>query len=212
MLLPVTPSKLNVAISNQNSTVKLISDGEVNILKQAGLSSVDFDILLPNVQYPFAQYESGFVLAGSFLEKIAELKTSKQPFQFIVTREKPSGTGLFNTNMKVSLESYTIKEDANNGIDVVVAIKLKQYKEFSTKVCTIENTTATVEQVRESSTSPAPASASSYTVVSGDCLWNIAKHFYGDGNKYTVIYNANADKIANPNLIYVGQVLTIPAI
>ena len=49
-----------------------------------------------------------------------------------------------------------------------------------------------------------------YIVVKGDCLWNIAKKFYGAGLQYTRIYNANKDKIKNPNLIYPGQVLTIP--
>ena len=51
-----------------------------------------------------------------------------------------------------------------------------------------------------------------YTVKKGDCLWNIAKKFYGSGAKYTVIYNANKGVIgSNPNLIYPGQVYTIPA-
>jgi len=49
-----------------------------------------------------------------------------------------------------------------------------------------------------------------YTVVKGDCLWNIAKKFYGSGVKYTIIYNANKGIIKNPSLIYPGQVLTIP--
>lgn len=51
-----------------------------------------------------------------------------------------------------------------------------------------------------------------YTVKSGDCLWNIAKKFYGNGALYTKIYNANKSVIGgNPNLIYPGQVYTIPA-
>ena len=50
-----------------------------------------------------------------------------------------------------------------------------------------------------------------YTVKPGDCLWNIAKKFYGKGSDYTKIYNANKGKIgSNPNLIYPGQVFTIP--
>ena len=50
-----------------------------------------------------------------------------------------------------------------------------------------------------------------YTVKSGDCLWNIAKKYYGNGAQYTKIYNANRGVIGgNPNLIYPGQVLTIP--
>jgi len=50
-----------------------------------------------------------------------------------------------------------------------------------------------------------------YTVVSGDCLWNIAKKFYGNGSQYAKIYEVNKKTIgSNPNLIYPGQVLTIP--
>lgn len=51
-----------------------------------------------------------------------------------------------------------------------------------------------------------------YTVVKGDCLWNIAVKFYGkgEGGRYPVIYNANRDKIKNPNRIYPGQVFVIP--
>ena len=54
-------------------------------------------------------------------------------------------------------------------------------------------------------------SGQNYTVRSGDCLWNIAKKFYGNGSQYTKIYNANKDKIKNTNLIYPNQVLWIPA-
>lgn len=45
-----------------------------------------------------------------------------------------------------------------------------------------------------------------------DCLWNIAKKksIYDNPFKWPTIYNANKDKIKDPNLIYPGQVLTIP--
>ncbi|GAA3193764.1 hypothetical protein GCM10020255_094540 [Rhodococcus baikonurensis] len=58
---------------------------------------------------------------------------------------------------------------------------------------------------------PAPAApaAQSYTVESGDTLWAIAERFYGDGNQYQRIADANG--IPNPDLINAGQVLTIPA-
>jgi nucleoid-associated protein YgaU len=50
-----------------------------------------------------------------------------------------------------------------------------------------------------------------YTVVSGDSLSKIAKKQYGDANKWKAIYEANKDKIKNPDLIYPGQVLNLPA-
>ena len=49
-------------------------------------------------------------------------------------------------------------------------------------------------------------------MVSGDSLSKIAKHQYGDAAKWHAIYEANRDKIKNPDLIHPGQVLTIPDI
>ena len=43
-----------------------------------------------------------------------------------------------------------------------------------------------------------------------DYLKKIAKQTYGDEEKWEIIYEANKEQIKNPNLIYVGQVLTIP--
>ncbi len=55
---------------------------------------------------------------------------------------------------------------------------------------------------------PAPA-GDSYTVAAGDCLWSIAAKVYGNGALYAKLAAANG--IADPYVIYVGQVLTVPA-
>jgi hypothetical protein len=61
----------------------------------------------------------------------------------------------------------------------------------------------------EPAPAPAPPPAPrTYTVLSGDTLWAISERFYGDGSKYQVI--ADASGVSNPDLIYPGQVLTIP--
>lgn len=51
-----------------------------------------------------------------------------------------------------------------------------------------------------------------YTVVKGDCLWNIAKkkEHYGNGFAWPVIYKANRDQIKNPDLIYPKQMFKVP--
>lgn len=47
-------------------------------------------------------------------------------------------------------------------------------------------------------------------VQKGDNLWRIAEAAYGSGDRYTLIFGANKDRIRNPDLIYPGQVFTIP--
>lgn len=67
---------------------------------------------------------------------------------------------------------------------------------------------------RPASASPTPVkpkvTSRTYTIKKGDSLWAIAVKFYGKGNQYVKIYNANKDKIKNPNLIYPGQKIKIP--
>lgn len=60
------------------------------------------------------------------------------------------------------------------------------------------------------STSMVVFAAENYTVEKDDYLKKIAKQAYGDEEKWEIIYEANKDQIKNPNLIYVGQVLSIP--
>ena len=70
---------------------------------------------------------------------------------------------------------------------------------------------ADFSDVQSGSSSTAPADQEkSYTVQSGDSLSKIAKHVYGDANKWHAIFDANRDKIKNPDLIQPGQVLTLP--
>lgn len=49
-----------------------------------------------------------------------------------------------------------------------------------------------------------------YTVVAGDSLSKIAKHFYGDAQAYMKIFEANKGILKDPNMISVGQELVIP--
>ena len=55
-----------------------------------------------------------------------------------------------------------------------------------------------------------PVSPTTYTVAPGDSLSSIAQRLLGDANAYPRLFAANADQVANPSLIYPGQVLRIP--
>lgn len=49
-----------------------------------------------------------------------------------------------------------------------------------------------------------------YTVAAGDSLSKIAKNFYGNAGEYMKIFDANKDKLTDPDKIKVGQELVIP--
>ena len=56
----------------------------------------------------------------------------------------------------------------------------------------------------------APEAGGSRVISRGDSLWALSRLAYGDGARYAVIFNANRDKIHNPNLIYPGQTFVMP--
>lgn len=212
VLMPITPSKVKMKIGNQNETLTLIGGEEINILRSAELTTVNFDLLLPQVPYPFTSEDTQ--PAEYYLGLFERLKTSKKPFQWILNRE--CGKPLFYTNLTVALEDYQLTEDAAEGFDIMVSVSLKQYRHYGTKTVSVQQTgngtgmpTAVIEAPkRETSTAP---QNTTYTVKNGDCLWNIAKQQLGDGSRYTEIYERNKDKINNPNLIHAGQDLILPS-
>ena len=58
---------------------------------------------------------------------------------------------------------------------------------------------------------PAAPAYKTYTVKPGDTLWSIAKKFMGSGFRWGELFQLNADLVKNPRMIYVGQVLRVPA-
>ena len=72
---------------------------------------------------------------------------------------------------------------------------------------------ASVAKVNDMLTVATPAEPESkyHTVKSGDTLSKIAKEAYGDANAYMKIFEANKPMLKDPNKIYPGQMLRIPA-
>lgn len=97
-----------------------------------------------------------------------------------------------------------------NWVDIKKANNLTSDKIEIGQKLTIPNISAkqpTVTKKTAVSETPQSISGDSYTVVKGDSLWKIAVSAYGDGYKWVEI--ARANKLANPNIIHAGNVLTI---
>ena len=214
--LPVTPGALNIRTPSKNTTVTLINDGEINILKDQGLREISFEFMLPQVKYPFANYSISNYTATTFIPLLNELKKSKKPFQFIVTRMNPRGKVLFFTNITCQIEDFEYDEDAEaNGFDVMCNISLKEWKYYGTNSIKLSSLTsvltgAAYSAVAATVTKPrATTRTAPKTIVvkKGDTLWNLCKKHLGDGSKYKEV--AKLNKLANANLIYPGQKLRL---
>lgn len=210
ILMPVAPSKINTKIKNKNRTITLINEGEANILKSAGLQEISFNMLIPAYKYPFALYLGGIFLPISYyLEILDRLKNSKKPFQLIIIREGVLGALGFDTNLKVSLEDYQILEDAGNGRDITVSIKLKQYQEKTKTVVRVATAVGggTVKYILEKVRDSSKVIEKTYKVKEGDTLYTIAKKQLGNGEKYRDLITLN--KLGNSSDIEVGQVIRL---
>ena len=162
LLLPVTPEALTVRVNGRNSVMTLIDDGEVSVLREPGLSEIRFSALLPSVRYPFARYAAGFLPPETYLAFLERVMKEKSPFQFIVSRRMPGGAALFDTNLKVSLEGYTLREAAGEtGFDARVDVQLKQFRPWGAKTFEVETPLPSAPVVIEQERPPASASSPS---------------------------------------------------
>lgn len=211
-LMPVAPSKLDIKIVNKNKTINLISGGEMNILKSPGLSEIDFEVLLPHTKYPFAVYLNGFKPIDYFLNIFKDLKNSCKPFYFQLIRNE-----FFDFRMQTSLESYDIIENIEEGRDLIVKVKLKQYIKFECRAVSIKREEGIVKLSTEPKKRETKAPPKTHKVIKGDTLWKIAKRHLNAGDKYKVLYDKNRAMLDKRNkgtgnskyTIYPGQVLKI---
>lgn len=213
VLVPVMPKEIKIKVGNRNKTIDLANEGEVNLLKSPALTEIEFELMLPNVEYPFATYRHGFKRAYYYLARMERWKANKKKFSFIVYRNLPNGRNLYQTAMKVTLEEYTIKEKADEGADALVSIKLKQWKSYGTKVAKISKNKnkngciAVIENLRIAKEIKLPTT---HKVTKKDTIWLLAKKYYNDELKYLPIWKANKKQLKNPEDLKPGMVLKIP--
>lgn len=229
VLFPVTPGKLQIKINGTNKTITLINEGEVNLIKSPGLTDVSTEVLLPTLtEYPFAVYPNGFRQPDWYLEQLEKWKQSKKPVTFKMLRTAPDGELLWDTNIPVTIEDYTIVEDADSqGFDVTVSIIMKEHREWGAKKLIIKKSkkkAAKKKKVVMKKMREAKSPARTHTVLMGDTIQGIAKRELGDASRWKEIYNLNKSvmeawakknghKAAMEGIecwIFAGEVLKLP--
>lgn len=207
ILLPVTPSEIEIKTGNRNKVVYILNFGEMNLAKKPGLQEIRFTALLPGRRYSFVQTEDGFHEPEYYLNCFKEYKAAAKPVQLILFRRLADGTQLFCGNVDVLLEDYTVTEKGGEQGDFWVEMRWKEWKTAKSIRYSVKSQNGGNVLVEQGQERQAKTPASTYTVKKGDCLWNIAKKQLGDGTKYKEIAKKNG--ISDPNKIYPGQVLKL---
>ena len=135
------------------------------------------------------------------MDRFEELKSKYASVLELVKTHGVSLTHLHVQDDKLVMEGAAPSEEIKNEVWNQIKAVDPSYSDLAAEIIV-------------DSSLPQPAAAPSeqkYTVVSGDSLSKISKHFYGDANKYMKIFEANKDTLDDPNKIQVGQELVIPA-
>lgn len=227
---PVLPEKLKVTVKGESTTFNIDQIGEVFHKGPRGAQRISFSSYFPAVYGSYCQVPEGsFRRASECHAWIMQLMEAKKPAHFILVG------GPMSVNCYVLITSYAPSEDGGDVGTVSYTIELAEYR--STSLRKVRNTNAVSKGNGSKENSPQKSKvvsepknrvsnkeqATNVTVKSGDCLWNLAKKYYGSGAMYTKILEANRtelDKAAkahgysscnNGNILFPGTVLTIPA-
>lgn len=213
--LPVNPEKFSIKMQQEHTSKEVIGIGAINLLGNIKLQEISFEAEFPCQKLAYITTKNEFKGPYFYLNKFNTYMNEKKAIRFVLTRNYDEATDLDNISMLVTIKSMNIDEEALEEGDLKISFTLSEYKPYTSKTVKIivNNTNAKPAQKKTNTKQreTKKTTSTTYIVKKGDCLWNIAKKYYGNGSKYTKIYNANKSKIKNPSLIYPGQKLTIPA-
>lgn len=203
---PVVPPSIGVNRSNNIDTEAVIKLGEVPIFNGTSLKTIELTSFFPNQEYSFCDY-TGFMKPYEFSEKIQKWMYEGKPLRIIVT-DSP-------TNMQCLIQQFdTVEQDGTR--DLYFTLNLLEYRPIEVPNLNNQNSNSNNTQNTNRPSEASNNSSSSqktHKVVKGDCLYDIAKKYYGNGNLYPKIKEANKSKypsLSKNNIIYVGMELIIP--
>ena len=211
--LPVNPEKFSMKIQQDNEKKEVVGIGAINLIGNVQLQELEFEAEFPCQPQSYITTKNQFKGPYFYINKFKTIMKEKKPLRFVLTRNYSEAKNLDNISMLVTIEKMDIDEKALEEGDLYINFSLLEYKKYESKTVNIVIKKKEHVIKKDITTVTRPVSKPTprtYTVVSGDSLWAIARKFYGNGSQYTKIFNANRDKIKEPSLIYPGQVFTIP--
>ncbi len=142
---------------------------------------------------------------------------------FVYVDNKPAGEAVadedgawsFTPKAAIAPGLHVIRVDQVDGAGKVLARAETPFEQATFPLAAEAGTQPAATSAATSATAQpsggATAGVGTIVVQPGNTLWRLARESYGAGVRYTVIYEANKEQITNPNLIYPGQVFSVPA-
>ena len=204
--LPVMPSEFERVIDAGYDTNAIIGLGDVAVLTSNGLAQLSLSSFFPNNEYSFNEY-SNVPKPYDMVRYFKEWKNKGTVVRVILT-----GTDI---NQEMYITNFSYGERDGTG-DIYYNMDLLEYRPIIVPTVTENNSNNTQNTNRPTDTNNknnASNKQKTHKVVKGDCLYDIAQKYYGNGNSYPKIKEANKSKypsLAKNNVIYVNWELIIP--
>ena len=216
--IPVNPSEIEVNENQKIEVIEVLNAGEIPIPGYSELQSLQWESFLPTLRD--GNYISNGMDAVGFINKLRAWKKSNQPVRLVISGLFGKNLTAGNVNQLYLISDFKTKAKYGYESDIAYSIKLVEYKRLEPRKLELpkpkpqEPPKAVLKPPapvppRKPTTPPAPKQRT-HTVVRGDCLWIIARKYYGNGAQWRKIYEANKAKIKDPHWIYPGQVFVIP--
>lgn len=214
---PVMPEEIPIKYPSANQTYNLLAIGEIVQPRSPGLTEIKWDGFFPGQKAPYIHTSGSFKLPEFYIEKINSYKAAAKPIRLIISRTV-DGKKLFDTNMRVVVEDFSVIEKGGEVGDFYYSISLKEYRDYAAKKVTTQTTTTTTtatatEKANDTSTTAKVTKTVQaitevqrvaskvkeiyYTVKTADTLWKIAKRQLNDGSLYKTILTKNGLKDVN---------------
>ena len=201
---PVLPSAVNIqdyAITNDSNITGL---GDVTVFGGKGLRTTEISSFFPNPKrkYKFVNYND-YPKQYDCVSKIKKWMDKGEVLRFIVT-----GTEI---NFQVRITDFEYSEQDGTR-DVYFTINLKEYRKIKISSTTPKKKKTDNKTRTDTKDSSSKTKQKTYTVKSGDTLYDIAKKHYGKGSDYKKIIEKNKSKypsLAKSTTLKKGWVLTI---
>lgn len=199
IILPVNPSEFVISGGGTSFTdIQVVNGGERTVIGNRQMRNIAFSSFFPRDYDPSYCVEKSTLSPLEMVKKINTWRESGKIVKLLITE--------MDLNIYTTIRKFDYREKGGEPGDIYYDIEFKEFEFIKIREVGAES----VKTEQMSDRPETSATPSTYTVQEGDCLWNIAKKIYGSGSDCEKIFNANSPPIKNANLIYAGQVLTIP--